>query len=83
MNNVYSKINKDEHREYCNKLIRDYNLQNLDELKNFINRLLEKNVKNKKRVEKIKKLLLSGNIIKNLLISLEPMTLKYNNTNES
>ncbi len=80
MNNIYSRINNDDCREYCYRLIKEYNLANLDELKAFINRLLEKNVKNKKRVEKIKKLLLSGNY---LLINLEPMTLKYNNTHES
>ncbi len=48
------------YKEYCERLIREYDLNNFEELEMFINRLLEKNKKNQKRVEKIKKLLLTG-----------------------
>jgi hypothetical protein len=45
---------------YCDRLMREYSLNNLDEFKDFIDRLLDKNSSNQKRVEKIKKLLLWG-----------------------
>lgn len=40
--------------------MREYNLKDFRELQNFINKLLEKNAKNKKRVEKIKQILSVG-----------------------
>lgn len=52
----------EKYKEYCLKIIKEHNLKNLAELKAFINRLLDKNSKNKRRVERIKKLLLTGKI---------------------
>jgi hypothetical protein len=40
--------------------MREYNLKDFRELQNFINKLLEKNAKNQKRVEKIKQILSVG-----------------------
>jgi hypothetical protein len=77
MRNIFSKINdqnkdSDLYRNYCQKIMKDYNLKDLNELQAFINRLLQKNMKNQKRVEKIKRLLLT-----------EPITSKLNHTLES
>ena len=41
--------------------MREYKLKNGIELKEFINELIEKSQSNKVRVDKIKKLLLTGN----------------------
>lgn len=45
------------YQEYCTELITRYNLNNIFELKQFINSLLLKNTINKKRVEKLQKVL--------------------------
>ena len=45
------------YREYCTELITRYNLNSIFELKQFINSLLLKNTINKKRVEKLQKVL--------------------------
>ena len=45
------------YQEYCTELITRYNLNSIFELKQFINSLLLKNTINKKRVEKLKKVL--------------------------
>jgi hypothetical protein len=68
-----------EHRRYCDSLMREYNLKDFRELQMFINRLLEKNAKNQKRVEKIKKLLLVGKLFKfnnSYLMIIEPALTK-------
>ena len=45
------------YQEYCTELITRYNLNSIFELKQFINSLLIKNTINKKRVEKLQKVL--------------------------
>lgn len=45
------------YQEYCTELIKRYNLNSIFELKQFINSLLLKNTINKKRVEKLQKVL--------------------------
>ena len=45
------------YQEYCTELIKRYNLNSIFELKEFINSLLLKNTINKKRVEKLQKVL--------------------------
>ena len=45
------------YQEYCTELITRYNLNSIFELKQFINSLLLKNTINKKRVEKLRKVL--------------------------
>ena len=45
------------YQEYCTELITRYNLNSIFELKQFINSLLLKNTINKKRVEKLQKVL--------------------------
>jgi hypothetical protein len=49
----------DLYKDFCENIIKDYYLRDVNELKTFINELLSKNMKNKKRVERIKKLLLT------------------------
>jgi hypothetical protein len=51
---------ENEYRIYWQDLMREYNLRDFRELQIFINRLLEKNAKNQKRVEKIKQILSVG-----------------------
>jgi hypothetical protein len=51
---------ENEYRIYWQNLMREYNLRDFRELQIFINRLLEKNAKNQKRVEKIKQILSVG-----------------------
>ena len=47
MNNKNIRINNDEYKKFCIKLIQENYLQNLDELKAFINELLlRKNMMN-------------------------------------
>lgn len=45
------------YKDYCLELMQEFNLRNLEELKIFVNDLLARNNINKKRVDKIKKVL--------------------------
>ena len=47
------------YQEYCTELIKKYNLNSIFELKEFINSLLAKDTINKRRVEKLQKVLSS------------------------
>jgi len=51
---------KEKYREYCKGIMSDYGFHDYNEMKSYINELLRKNGNNKKRVEKIKKLLMTG-----------------------
>ena len=55
-----SQAQTNNYPNFCESIIRDYNLRGENELFSFITDLLNKNFENKKRVEKIKKLLLTG-----------------------
>lgn len=52
------------YQEFCSELIKKYNLNSIFELKEFINSLLVKDNINKKRVEKLQKVLTSETKIK-------------------
>ena len=58
---IYKKNNYEIYKKYCEKLIKDFGLNSFDELKFFINDLLTKNDINKKRVEKLRKVLMNNN----------------------
>ena len=58
-NGINIEVEK-EYKHYWQDLMREYNLKDFRELQNFINKLLEKNAKNQKRVEKIKQILSVG-----------------------
>ena len=57
---IYKKNNYEIYRKYCEKLIKEFGLNSFDELKFFINDLLTKNNINKKRVEKLRKVLMNN-----------------------
>jgi Icc-related predicted phosphoesterase len=50
----------EEMKEFCEKIISEFGLKDIKELKTYMNDLALKNVKNKTRVERMKKLLLRG-----------------------
>ena len=58
---IYKKNNYEIYKKYCEKLIKEFGLNSFDELKFFINDLLTKNNINKKRVEKLRKVLMNNN----------------------
>lgn len=58
---MYKKNNYEIYKKYCEKLIKEFGLNSFDELKFFINDLLTKNNINKKRVEKLRKVLMNNN----------------------
>ena len=58
---MYKKNNYEIYKKYCDKLIKEFGLNSFDELKFFINDLLTKNNINKKRVEKLRKVLMNNN----------------------
>ena len=58
---IYKKNNYEIYKKYCEKLIDEFGLNSFDELKFFINDLLTKNNINKKRVEKLRKVLMNNN----------------------
>ena len=58
---IYKKNNYEIYKQYCEKLIKEFGLNYFDELKFFINDLLTKNNINKKRVEKLRKVLMNNN----------------------
>ena len=58
---MYKKNNYEIYKKYCDKLIKEFGLNSFDELKFFINDLLTKNDINKKRVEKLRKVLMNNN----------------------
>ena len=58
---IYKKNNYEVYKKYCEKLIKEFGLNSFDELKFFINDLLTKNNINKKRVEKLRKVLMNNN----------------------
>ena len=47
------------YKEICENIIKDYVLKDAHDLRKFINELLEKNMKNKRRVDRIKKLIMT------------------------
>ena len=57
---IYKK-NNNLYKNFCEKLIKEFGLNSFDELKFFINDLITKNELNKKRVEKLKKVLMNNN----------------------
>jgi hypothetical protein len=65
------KNERNLYKEFCEKIIREYELKDINELIGYINSLLAKNSKNKKRVEKIKNILLAGKFVG---IILEPIS---------
>ena len=58
---MYKKNNYEIYKKYCDKLIKEFGLNSFDELRFFINDLLTKNNINKKRVEKLRKVLMNNN----------------------
>ena len=56
----YNNNNYTIYKKYCEKLIQEFNLNSFDELKIFIDDLLAKNNVNKKRVEKLRKVLMNS-----------------------
>ena len=56
-----NKNNNDMYKNFCEKLIKEFGLNSFDELKFFINDLMTKNDLNKKRVEKLRKVLINNN----------------------
>ena len=58
---MYNKNNNDIYKNFCEKLIKEFGLNSFDELKFFINDLMTKNDLNKKRVEKLRKVLMNNN----------------------
>ena len=58
---IYNRNNNDIYRNFCEKLIKEFGLNSFDELKFFINDLMTKNELNKKRVEKLRKVLINNN----------------------
>ena len=57
---IYKENNYEIYKKYCEKLIKEFGLNSFDELKFFINDLLTKNNINKKRVEKLRKVLMNN-----------------------
>ena len=57
---IYNRNNNDIYKIFCEKLIREFGLNSFDELKFFINDLMAKNDLNKKRVEKLRKVLMNN-----------------------
>ena len=58
---IYNKNSNDMYKNFCEKLIKEFGLNSFDELKFFINDLMTKNDLNKKRVEKLRKVLMNNN----------------------
>ena len=58
---MYNKNCNDVYKNFCEKLIKEFGLNSFDELKFFINDLMTKNDLNKKRVEKLRKVLMNNN----------------------
>ena len=58
---MYNKNSNDVYKNFCEKLIKEFGLNSFDELKFFINDLMTKNDLNKKRVEKLRKVLMNNN----------------------
>lgn len=58
---MYKEENFEIYKNYCDKLIKEFKLNSFDELKFFINDLFHKNNINKKRVEKLRKVLMNNN----------------------
>ena len=57
----YNRNNYEIYKNFCRELIKEFELNSFDELKFFINDLMTKNDINKKRVEKLKKVLMNSN----------------------
>jgi hypothetical protein len=74
---IYKQNNYEIYKNYCEKLIKEFGLNSFDELKFFINDLLTKNNLNKKRVEKLKKVLMNNNEKE------ESTSSAYNNNDEN
>ena len=51
------KHEKDEYKQYCMKLMRDNHINNFNELKSFIDNILNKNIQNNNFIGGVKKIL--------------------------
>ena len=59
---IYQQINEnDEYKNFCSELLNEFNLNSIDNLKDYINSLLMENNINERRIEKKKKCLMNGN----------------------
>ena len=84
---IYNRNNNDIYKIFCEKLIREFGLNSFDELKFFINDLMAKNDLNKKRVEKLRKVLMNNDNNSNdkeesFSISNSKNNYNYNGNNE-
>ena len=84
---IYNRNNNDIYKIFCEKLIREFGLNSFDELKFFINDLMAKNDLNKKRVEKLRKVLMNNDNHSNdkeesFSISNSKNNYNYNGNNE-
>ena len=58
---IYQQINEnDKYKNFCSELLNEFNLNSIENLKDFIKSLLMENNINERRVEKIKKCLMNG-----------------------
>ncbi len=58
---IYQQINEnDKYKNFCSELLNEFNLNSIENLKDYINSLLMENNINERRVEKIKKCLMNG-----------------------
>ena len=76
---IYHRNNNDIYKIFCEKLIREFGLNSFDELKFFINDLMAKNDLNKKRVEKLRKVLMNND--NNINDKEESFSSNFNNHN--
>ena len=59
---IYQEINhNDVYKNFCSEMLNEFNLDSIDNLKEYINNLLMESNINERRVEKIKKCLMNGN----------------------
>ena len=84
---IYNRNNNDIYKIFCEKLIREFGLNSFDELKFFINDLMAKNDLNKKKVEKLRKVLMNNDNHSNdkeesFSISNSKNNYNYNGNNE-
>ncbi len=58
---IYQQINEnDKYKNFCSELLNEFNLNSIENLKDYIKSLLMENNINERRVEKIKKCLMNG-----------------------
>ena len=59
---IYQEINhNDVYKNFCSEMLNEFNLDSIENLKEYINNLLMESNINERRVEKIKKCLMNGN----------------------